>query len=96
MLAFAVWGGTIGGMAALGPLVGGWLTTYASWHWAFLINVPIGIVVLVGVLMLVPETKELGGPKGLDVPGTIPRKPASGSTPLMGSLPRKAPSALTT
>jgi EmrB/QacA subfamily drug resistance transporter len=70
-VAFAVWGGTIGGMAALGPLVGGWLTTYASWHWAFLINVPIGIVVLVGVLVTVPETKELGGPKGMDVLGTV-------------------------
>ena len=57
-IAFAVWGGTIGGMAALGPLLGGWLTTYASWHWAFLINVPIGIIVLVGVLLTVPETKE--------------------------------------
>jgi EmrB/QacA subfamily drug resistance transporter len=70
-VAFAVWGGTIGGMAALGPLVGGWLTTNASWHWAFLINVPIGIVVIVGVLMTVPETKELGGPKGMDVVGTF-------------------------
>ena len=70
-VAFAVWGGTIGGMAALGPLVGGWLTTNASWHWAFLINVPIGIIVLVGVLMTVPETKELGGPKGIDILGTI-------------------------
>jgi EmrB/QacA subfamily drug resistance transporter len=70
-VAFAVWGGTIGGMAALGPLVGGWLTTYASWHWAFLINVPIGIIVIVGVLMTVPETKELGGPKGMDVIGTV-------------------------
>ncbi len=70
-VAFAVWGGTIGGMAALGPLVGGWLTTYASWHWAFLINVPIGIIVLIGVLMTVPETKELGGPKGIDILGTI-------------------------
>ena len=70
-VAFAVWGGTIGGMAALGPLVGGWLTTYASWHWAFLINVPIGIIVLIGVLLTVPETKELGGPKGFDVLGTI-------------------------
>ncbi len=70
-VAFAVWGGTIGGAAALGPLVGGWLTTYASWHWAFLINVPIGIVVLVGVLLTVPETKELGGPKGFDVLGTV-------------------------
>jgi EmrB/QacA subfamily drug resistance transporter len=70
-VAFAVWGGTIGGMAALGPLVGGWLTTNASWHWAFLINVPIGIIVIVGVLMTVPETKELGGPKGMDVAGTF-------------------------
>lgn len=70
-VAFAVWGGTIGGMAALGPLVGGWLTTYASWHWAFLINVPIGIIVLIGVLVTVPETKELGGPKGIDVGGTV-------------------------
>ncbi len=70
-VAFAVWGGTIGGAAALGPLVGGWLTTYASWHWAFLINVPIGIIVLVGVLLTVPETKELGGPKGMDVVGTV-------------------------
>jgi len=69
-VAFAVWGGTIGGMAALGPLVGGWLTTYASWHWAFLINVPIGILVLVGVLVTVPETKSIGGPKGIDPLGT--------------------------
>jgi len=69
-VAFAVWGGTIGGMAALGPLVGGWLTTNASWHWAFLINVPIGIIVLIGVLVTVPETKALGGPKGIDILGT--------------------------
>jgi EmrB/QacA subfamily drug resistance transporter len=70
-VAFAVWGGTIGGMAALGPLVGGWLTTNASWHWAFLINVPIGIAVVIGVLLTVPETKELGGPKGMDLLGTV-------------------------
>lgn len=69
-VAFAVWGGTIGGMAALGPLVGGWLTTNASWHWAFLINVPIGVIVIIGVLLTVPETREVGGPKGIDVPGT--------------------------
>lgn len=70
-IAFAVWGGTIGGMAALGPLVGGWLTTYASWHWAFLINVPIGIIVILGVLLVVPETRDILGRKGLDVPGTL-------------------------
>lgn len=70
-IAFAVWGGTIGGMAAVGPLVGGWLTTYASWHWAFLINVPIGIVVLIGVLLVVPETRDASGRKGFDIPGTV-------------------------
>ncbi len=70
-IAFAVWGATIGGMAALGPLVGGWLTTYASWHWAFFINLPIGIIVLIGVLAVVPETKEGSKAQGIDVPGTI-------------------------
>ena len=70
-IAFAVWGATIGGMAALGPLVGGWLTTYASWHWAFLINLPIGIIVLIGVLLAVPETRDLLGRKGVDLPGTL-------------------------
>jgi len=70
-VAFAVWGGTIGGMAALGPLVGGWLTTYYSWHWAFLINVPIGLIVLIGVFVVVPETRDVTGRKGIDVPGTI-------------------------
>ena len=69
--AFAVWGATIGGMAALGPLVGGWLTTYASWHWAFLINVPIGIAVLIGTFIFVPETKEIAMAKGTDIAGLV-------------------------
>lgn len=69
--AFAVWGATIGGMAALGPLVGGWLTTDFSWHWAFLINVPIGVVVLIGVLVFVPETKDKASANGADVLGIL-------------------------
>ena len=39
-IAFAIYGSIIGGMAALGPLVGGYLTTNFSWTWAFWINVP--------------------------------------------------------
>lgn len=70
-VAFAVWGATIGGMAALGPLVGGYLTTYASWHWAFFINLPIGIVVLIGVIAVVPETRAAGIKRGIDIPGTL-------------------------
>jgi EmrB/QacA subfamily drug resistance transporter len=70
-IAFAVWGATIGGMAALGPLLGGWLVEYASWHWAFLINIPIAVIVVIGVLMLVPETKDPNVRRGIDVPGTL-------------------------
>lgn len=70
-VAFAVWGATIGGMAALGPLVGGWLTTYASWHWAFLINLPIAVMVVIGVWLLVPETRDLIDKRGVDLPGTL-------------------------
>ena len=56
-IAFAVWGSTIGGAAALGPLVGGWLTTDFSWRWAFGINLPIGLIVLLGCYLYVEESK---------------------------------------
>ncbi|WP_405373696.1 MULTISPECIES: DHA2 family efflux MFS transporter permease subunit [unclassified Microbacterium] len=57
-IAFAVWGSTIGGMAAVGPLLGGWLTTAFSWRWAFGINVPLGAIIIVGVLLTVAESRE--------------------------------------
>ncbi|MGA0065989.1 MAG: MFS transporter, partial [Candidatus Nanopelagicales bacterium] len=37
--AFGLWGAVFGGMAAFGPLLGGWLADVASWRWAFYINV---------------------------------------------------------
>ena len=70
-IAFAIYGSIIGGMAALGPLVGGYLTTNFSWTWAFWINVPIGMIVIVGALRYVPESKDPGDTKGLDVLGAI-------------------------
>lgn len=57
-IAFAVWGSTIGGMAAVGPLLGGWLTTSFSWRWAFAINVPLGILIFIGVLLTINESRE--------------------------------------
>lgn len=69
--AFAVWGGTIGGMAALGPLVGGWLTTYATWHWAFFVNLPICLVVIFGARATMPESRDDEAGSGFDIPGVV-------------------------
>lgn len=55
--AFGLWGGVFGGMAAFGPLLGGWLADIGSWRWAFYINVPLGILSLVMVWFLVTESK---------------------------------------
>ncbi len=45
--AFGAWGATIGAAVAIGPLVGGVLTTALSWRWIFLVNIPIGIAAIV-------------------------------------------------
>jgi MFS transporter, DHA2 family, multidrug resistance protein len=41
----------------LGPILGGWLTQNYSWRWVFYINLPIGILGLIGISMFLPETK---------------------------------------
>jgi multidrug resistance efflux pump len=43
---------------ALGPVVGGYLTDQLSWHWIFLVNIPIGIGTFFGVMHLVEESPE--------------------------------------
>jgi len=40
--AFGIWGATIGAAVAIGPLVGGALTSAAGWRWIFFVNLPIG------------------------------------------------------
>jgi len=72
-IAFAVWGSTIGGMVALGPVIGGWLaSTYNNgWRLAFNVNLPIGILIVIGVLLSVPESKVASKHEGLDVVGAL-------------------------
>ncbi len=70
-IAFAVWGSTIGGMAAVGPLLGGWLTTEASWRWAFGINVPLGALVVVALLAFVAESRDPDTRPGVDALGAV-------------------------
>ncbi|WP_405092388.1 MFS transporter [Micromonospora sp. NBC_01392] len=70
-IAFAVWGSTIGGAAALGPLLGGWLTTTYSWRWAFGINVPVSLAVIVGTLLLVVESRDDRAERGVDLLGAL-------------------------
>jgi DHA2 family multidrug resistance protein len=54
-MAFAVYGFTIIVAPAIGPVLGGWLTDTYSWHWIFLINLPVGLLSLTLIYLLVDE-----------------------------------------
>jgi MFS family permease len=54
----------------LGPTLGGWLVEYASWHWIFLINIPIGVVGCVATWFSMPES-ESQPDRRFDLPGFI-------------------------
>ena len=66
--AIGVWGGVVGISMALGPVVGGPLTDAAGWRSIFWINVPIGILAIVLVARVVPESRA-ARPRRLDPVG---------------------------
>ena len=68
--AFGVYGGISGGGAALGLILGGVLTEYASWRWTLLVNTPIAIATAIGALLVVRESRAEGRPR-YDIPGVI-------------------------
>src|SRR6202043_1628102 len=47
----------------LGPVLGGWLTENYTWRWVFYINLPIGVLALLGITTFLPETKRNAGAK---------------------------------
>jgi EmrB/QacA subfamily drug resistance transporter len=68
--AFAVYGGISGAGAAVGLILGGALTEYASWRWTLLINVPIAVIAAIAAVRFVTESKS-SIRHGYDVAGAI-------------------------
>jgi EmrB/QacA subfamily drug resistance transporter len=55
---------------ALGPVLGGWLVDTASWHWVFLVNLPVGALALLFGLWVLPDFPGPGAPR-FDVLGFV-------------------------
>lgn len=70
-VAFGVWGAVMAGMAALGPLLGGWLTTAFSWRWIFSVNIPFGLAIIVLAVFFVDESRSEHPVEGFDLPGLV-------------------------
>jgi EmrB/QacA subfamily drug resistance transporter len=67
--ALSVWAAIAVGGAAVGLLLGGILTEYLSWEWAFYVNVPVGVAALLLSLRYVPESRVAS--RGVDVLGAL-------------------------
>ena len=68
--AFGVYGAVSGGGAAIGIILGGTLTEYASWRWCLGVNVPIAVATAAAAWLYVKESKAHGNTK-YDIPGAI-------------------------
>src|SRR5262249_14882150 len=56
--AFGIWGATTGAAVAVGPLIGGILTSGLSWRWIFFVNIPIGIAAVAITLTKLAESSD--------------------------------------
>jgi EmrB/QacA subfamily drug resistance transporter len=68
--AFGAYGAVSGAGGAIGVLLGGVLTQYASWRWCLLVNVPIALLATVGAVLVVRESRTEGTTR-YDIPGAI-------------------------
>jgi len=69
--AIGTWSGFTAIMAAIGPVLGGWLAQAISWRAVFLINIPLGIIVLIVTMMCVAESRDDAAPRAIDVVGAL-------------------------
>ena len=69
--AFAAWGATAGVAAASGPVVGGFLTNFYSWRWAFRINVAIAPLAILGAMLFMQRGERAARRVKIDVPGAV-------------------------
>src|SRR6266516_1055891 len=69
--AMGVFGFVAAGGGSVGVVLGGILTDALDWHWIFLVNVPIGVLVCALCLRMVPATGGVAGSGRLDVPGAV-------------------------
>jgi len=69
--ALGVWSALGGGGAALGVLVGGLVTAFFGWRWAFFLNVPIGAVLFVALAVLLPHRVGAPASRRIDVLGAL-------------------------
>jgi EmrB/QacA subfamily drug resistance transporter len=68
--ALGVWAAISAGGAAIGLIVGGALTEYASWRWVLFVNVPVAVLAVLGALRLLPESRDERA-RGFDVLGAV-------------------------
>ncbi|HEX3805663.1 MAG TPA: DHA2 family efflux MFS transporter permease subunit [Gaiellaceae bacterium] len=69
--AIGAWTAWTGVAFVIGPLVGGWLVTNASWRWVFIVNVPFAIATAVLVAYVVPKREPTGKRPRVDVVGAV-------------------------
>jgi EmrB/QacA subfamily drug resistance transporter len=69
--AMGIYGFVCAGGGSIGVLLGGLLTTALSWHWVFLVNLPIGVVVYGLCVMLIPRGRGIAMDGPLDVGGAV-------------------------
>ncbi|NDL59618.1 MFS transporter [Phytoactinopolyspora mesophila] len=69
--AFGIFGAIAGGGAAVGLILGGFLTEYLDWRWVFYVNIPIAAVAFLGGFAQIKEPKDSRNPSALDIPGAL-------------------------